>query len=757
MPNVLPSTAPVSPVSPVSADDSAVAHDFASPPKSDDEQTLSPVASHVADPLVITALAKTLPSFREVPARSTPPLEGARPGDGNGSGEHAPGKTQSTETSIDTERPPPAEIEGYQIKKLLGRGAYGTVWLAEQKNTGKQVAIKFYAHADGLDLHLLRREVESLAFLYTERDVVQLLAVGWDHKPPYYVMEYLPHGSLEERLRNGPLPIADAVRVAKVVARALGRAHGRGILHCDLKPANVLLDGSGKPRLCDFGQARLGADQKPSLGTFFYMAPEQADLLAVPDARWDVYGLGAMLYAMLTGGPPYRDGPLQTLLRRANSLPERLRIYRQFLACSSPPDLRLHRRAVDTELREIVARCLATDPAQRYPNVQAVLGALDRRTKHEQRRPVFLLGALGPALLMVMTALIAFKGVRVAMKSSNDAVTQRARESSEFAARFVAETAGREIDRRWNVLEQAALDVQLRTELAQATGQPTEPRPVLQKLVSTLGQRNQSLAAASWFVTTARGVQVARHPRSSTIGQSWAFRDYFHGRGLDLPRNTSPQSIAPITKPHRSAVFLSEATNRRLVAFSVPIWSPQTPSQVIGVLGMTVELGGFGELRPGPDSSERQIAVLVDGRKDWTGQKGLILQHPRLAALLARGQPLPMIRLSQDHLQTIEVVKDCLQKGLPLPTQTLFQPRYDDPASEVAGPWLMTMRPVLARGLDTGWLVLVQERVTDVTKPVADLGASLFRIGWVGLLMMALVWLALWWQVNRGKTYCGGR
>ncbi|HMU39498.1 MAG TPA: serine/threonine-protein kinase [Pseudomonadota bacterium] len=179
---------------------------------------------------------------------------------------------------------PPAEVEGYEIRQQLGRGAFGTVWLGVQKNTGKQVAIKFYAHSDGLDLHLLRREVESLAFLYTERDVVQLLAVGWEHDPPFYVMEYLPHGSLEDRLRNGPLPISEAVHVAKVVARALGNAHGRGILHCDLKPANVLFDGNGKPRLCDFGQARLSTDQKPSLGTFFYMAPEQADLLAVPDA-----------------------------------------------------------------------------------------------------------------------------------------------------------------------------------------------------------------------------------------------------------------------------------------------------------------------------------------------------------------------------------------------------------------------------------------------------------------------------------------
>src|SRR6516225_10411897 len=196
---------------------------------------------------------------------------------------------------------PPAEVPGFQVERCLGNGAYGSVWLASERNTGKRVAIKFYSHRRGIDWSLLNREVEKLAVLYTSRDVIGLMQVGWDSDPPYYVMEYLRNGSLSRLLEQGPLPVNDAVRIAAAVTNALVHAHRHGILHCDVKPANVLLDGEFSPRLADFGQARLSQEQSPALGTLFYIAPEQADLAAIADLRWDVYALGAMLYHMLCG------------------------------------------------------------------------------------------------------------------------------------------------------------------------------------------------------------------------------------------------------------------------------------------------------------------------------------------------------------------------------------------------------------------------------------------------------------------------
>jgi len=219
---------------------------------------------------------------------------------------------------------PPLEIPGYQPERLLGVGAFGEVWVFVQKNTGRRVAVKFYAHRGGLDWSLLAREVEKLAFLFNDRHVVQLLGVGWDADPPYYIMEYMPEGSLADRLAAGPIPPAEAVRILRDIAQGLLHAHNKGVLHCDLKPANILLDHEGRARIADFGQSRLSHEQSPALGTLFYMAPEQADLSGVPDARWDVYALGALAYCMLTGEPPRRLPQLVSRLEQARTLPERL-------------------------------------------------------------------------------------------------------------------------------------------------------------------------------------------------------------------------------------------------------------------------------------------------------------------------------------------------------------------------------------------------------------------------------------------------
>jgi serine/threonine protein kinase len=121
---------------------------------------------------------------------------------------------------------PPTQVPGYEPVRFLGAGAYGEVWVAVDVNTRRRVAIKFYTHRGGLDWSLLSREVEKLAFLFADRYVVQLIDVGWDADPPYYVMEYLENGSLADRLRAGPMAVHEAVTLFREVTIGLVHAHG---------------------------------------------------------------------------------------------------------------------------------------------------------------------------------------------------------------------------------------------------------------------------------------------------------------------------------------------------------------------------------------------------------------------------------------------------------------------------------------------------------------------------------------------------
>ena len=154
---------------------------------------------------------------------------------------------------------------------------------------------------------------------------------------------------------------------------------------------------------------------------------------------------------------------------------------------------------------------------------------------------------------------------------------------------------------------------------------------------------------------------------------------------------------------------------------------------------MTVELGGFGELRPGRGASERQIAVLVDGREDWTGQRALSY-NTRSCRLLAQKRPPPPYRLDD---QTSKPSKRAAPGGCGRTAAAAgSDAHYRDPVSgSYGGEWLLTMRPVLSRQAGHRLAVLVQERLTDITQPITALGHSLLRIGMVGLLLMAVVWL----------------
>lgn len=656
---------------------------------------------------------------------------------------------------------PPLQVPGYRADRFLGAGAYGQVWVAVDTNTGRQVAIKFYLHRGGLDWNILTREVERLALLFADRYVVQLIEVGWDSDPPYFVMEYLENGSLADRLNRGALPTREALELFHDVAVGLVHSHGKGILHCDLKPANVLLDQDGRPRLADFGQSRLSHEQTPSLGTLFYMAPEQADLQAVPDARWDVYALGALLYAMLTGDPPYRSEAAIAEIQQAEALEDQLARYRRWIEQSPRP--KEHRRVpgVDRALSDIIHRCLAVDPHKRYANAQAVLDALHLRKVRRERRPLVVMGLIGPMILLMIASFFGYNVFETSLADSREALTYRVLESDRFAAEFVAETVAREIDERWHSLERIADEYLFRNTFRAAIGTDTASteRRELQTLLEKLDRELALADSDSWYVLDADGMQLARSPMvQATIGINYAYRDYFHGQGADLDHESRPK---PLKGPHLSIVFTSEATNKRTVTLSVPIFddSQDDAARVIGVLCHSVDLGHFAELRADERSGNDQIAVLIDSRKDETGRRGAILEHPGLYALLDKGPEV------SDHLYLADgtLVELLRLRGLrsePHPQNAAENEQtnelatlddYQDPvAGHFSGRWLAAAEPVevLSRqdlsSRDTGWIILVQERYTQAVAPVQRLRDQLLWRAKLATTVFAVVLAGLW-------------
>ena len=541
---------------------------------------------------------------------------------------------------------PPAQVPGYRIDRLLGQGAFGQVWVGNNLNTGRTVAIKFYLHRAGVNWSLLTREVKNLVSMAGNRYIVQVLEVGWDAEPPYYVMEYLENGSLDDLIRTrGAMPLSKAVELFTDIAAGLNHSHGKGVLHCDLKPANVLLDQDLLPRLADFGQSRLSTEQTPSLGTLFYMAPEQADLNAVPDARWDVYALGAIMYCMLVGSPPYKTPDTVTTLDTAASLPERLKRYRDTIYRSHFPRAHYRVRGMDRWILGIIDRCIAKKPEDRFANVQQVLAAIERRNMARLRRPLMLLGIVGPILLMLVMGLFGERGISLAEQELSAQLREKVLKSNLFAAKLAAGTLESEVATLFRLLEEETRRESFGKVFLECVDEATEsvddqgndllhklatdrtPPAIQEKLVSLparkkleaflverfaeiRSQANGTRKPAQFdtmFVTDGFGTMLAaalsNEQSQKQIGVNFAYRSYYSGQSQDLEESTTRRNISRTTFSHVSVPFRSTTTNRWKIAVSTPISLDREDfsdkpvedraDQVEGLLVLTINLGDF--------------------------------------------------------------------------------------------------------------------------------------------------------------------
>jgi hypothetical protein len=696
---------------------------------------------------------------------------------------------------------PPAQVPGYKLDRLLGQGAFGQVWVGTNLNTGRTVAVKFYLHRAGVNWSLLTREVKNLVSMAGNRLIVQVLEVGWDAEPPYYVMEYLENGSLDDLIRKrGALPISQAISLFTDIARGLNHSHGKGVLHCDLKPANVLLDPDLQPRLADFGQSRLSNEQTPSLGTLFYMAPEQADLNAVPDARWDVYALGAILYCMLVGSPPYRTPDTVTTLDTAGSLPERLKRYRDTIHKSPFPRLHHRVQGMDRMLVGIIDRCLAKKPEDRFENVQQVLESIERRQIARLNLPMMMLGIVGPVLLLLVMGLFFWRGVAVAERESANELKEMVLQNNLFAARLGARTLEKEIETLFRLIEEEAKQEQLESlfsETIHAAGSDllesliedgvtdVDRLPLLElnkrqeleqyllsrfnRIQANSGSKRKTAEFDSLFLTDRWGTMIAAafsgETSATRIGYNFAYRSYFNGQSQDSDESISARKFQGTQSSHISVPFRSTSTNRWKIAVSTPI-SVSLPSEkekeepsrtITGVLVLTINLGDF-DLLPeeSPDGNRGsrrksdRLAVMVDGHAGTGFQKetreGTILQHPAFSQFAEEYANAPKIKYQIDDSMLARLKGEGTY-------QYIDPVSIDEAGQEYAGQWIAAMAKVeisrktvdsIERKEPANLWVLVQARADTVTAPVASMGEKMMREGFIALLTLLAMVCSLW-------------
>jgi TolB-like protein/predicted Ser/Thr protein kinase/Flp pilus assembly protein TadD len=318
----------------------------------------------------------------------------------------------------------PREFGDYELLEEIGRGGQGVVFRAWQRSLSRTVAVKIIGvgqFATNAHLKRLRREAEAAAKL-NHPGIVPIYEVGERDGTNYFSMRFVEGDPLDEVVSRGPISVRQAAEFIVKVARTVHYAHEHGILHRDIKPGNILLDAHGEPHLTDFGLARLvehGSTVTGSLevmGTPSYMAPEQAvGNNAAVGSSTDVYGLGAVLYELLTGHPPFAGGTTYETIR--------------LLLDSEPRQPRLWNRKVDRDISAICLKCLEKNPRYRYPSALALAEDLERWLRHEPiraKRSGFFTRAQKwvqrnrtiAALIMVSVVLAAGLGVMIWQRES---------------------------------------------------------------------------------------------------------------------------------------------------------------------------------------------------------------------------------------------------------------------------------------------------------------------------------------------------
>jgi tRNA A-37 threonylcarbamoyl transferase component Bud32 len=501
------------------------------------------------------------------------------------------------ETQVDlaprnvVQNPPVGAVGNYELIEQIGQGGMGVVYKARQLSLNRIVALKLMLSgpwATEAEIKRFRSETTAAATLQ-HPNVVAIHEVGVHEGRHYFSMDYIAGRSLAEVINRTPLPAGRAARYVKIIAEAIHHAHQRGILHRDLKPANVLVDADDQPRVTDFGLAKhIQVDSSltvsgDAMGTPSYMPPEQAaGKRSEIGPASDVYSLGAILYDLLTGRPPFRaDTPLDTLRQVLDTEP-------------APP--RVINRNVPRDLETICLKCLAKAPGQRYPSAQGLaddlgrflkqepiharpVGWLDRGWRWSRRNPVVAAFCGTTALLLLMVAWAAL------------AQREEALDSAKIAASLTARLVADELQ----PLRETVNELASNKELAQPIVR--KDLDALKALLQATLDNHQArtppwLRLQNWVIMTPESKLVLRWPDADQRNiQQRKERDYFTGATNLAGRDGI------------GSVYLSKAYQSLeddLYKFSVSVAVRDPNSNLVGVAALMVSLTKFAREALGP-------------------------------------------------------------------------------------------------------------------------------------------------------------
>lgn len=615
----------------------AAAAPFSSPPASNEAPAASPLPSATLGLPGSAAVSAPLPAASPAdPANALTEIRSSP------SGDRPPAR-------VDDLVGPGSMVGEYELVDEIGRGGMGVIYRARHRRLGRIVALKMISAgrlASTDEIRRFRTEAEAAAQL-DHPHIVPIYEVGEVNGQPFFTMRLIDGGSLQQALseRRPPFAVAHAVRLMAQVARAVHHAHQRGILHRDLKPGNILLDRQGEPHVTDFGLVKQLDGTAPQggndaltrtgaiVGTPSYMSPEQARAERSLTTASDIYSLGAILYELLTGQPPFRGpNPVETLMQVLEK---------------EPPRPRSLNGRLDQDLETICLKCLEKDPAQRYASAASLADDLERWLRREpiQARPISTLERAwrwcrrNPTVATLATAVTLLLISTVIGLAVANAAIARSRDAAEQAAARERELRTQEEAQRRRADRLAEEEKRMRTTLESAqrllTNAFNSTRAALNKeRILAFANRLGTARMALSMNQVALAEQVLDECPTDLLGWEWHYlKRLCHGETLSLiaqwgalhPRDsllaTAEGSVIRLRRLPTGIVEAELIGHRQAVA---QLWWTAAGDQLLSAAGLgtddaELKLWNWPSARTEPHSIPLsapvyQVALSPDGR-----------------------------------------------------------------------------------------------------------------------------------------------